>query len=81
MPRFLWVGLMLLACGCARSPQAPLAKGRACKSSDDCNRSADGSLARCGPLRLCVSGRCEVSPDGGTVGSRLVVCAGDGGAR
>jgi hypothetical protein len=77
MSRVAWVGLMLLTCSCARAPQAPSAKGRLCKSSDDCNRSADGSLARCGQLQLCVSGRCEISPDGGAVGSRLVVCAGD----
>jgi hypothetical protein len=71
-----WLVLLLggcLALGCAKAPDAPARKGAACRSNDDCNRS-NGAVVRCGGLRLCVAGRCEVEPDGGAAHSLPVAC-------
>jgi hypothetical protein len=76
----LLVASCLLAAGCARKPEAPVARGEVCRMQDDCNRFADGAVRRCGVLRLCVAGRCEAARDGGTRGSRVVACATDAGA-
>jgi hypothetical protein len=71
-----WMVLLLGCClvfGCARAPEAPARRGAACKSNDDCNRS-NGAPLRCGELRLCVAGRCEVEPDGGAAHSLPIAC-------
>jgi hypothetical protein len=60
-----------LALGCARELDAGEPEGRPCDSDAECNELPDGGTARCGRLRLCVTGRCEVDADGG---SHLVVC-------
>jgi hypothetical protein len=76
----LLVASVLLAAGCARKPDAPVARGEGCRTQDDCNQAADGGVRRCGVLRLCVAGRCEAARDGGTRGSRVVACTADASA-
>lgn len=66
--------LFLFACACARAPAALPAMGRTCASNHDCNQLSDGGTLRCGRLRLCVAGRCEISTDGGAARSWLVIC-------
>jgi hypothetical protein len=76
----LLLAAALLALGCARKPDAPVAHGEVCRSQDDCNREADGGVQRCGVLRLCVAGHCEAASDAGTHGSRVVACTADAGS-
>lgn len=66
----------LLAPACAPPPDAPAARGKVCRTQDDCNRDADGGVRRCGVLRVCVADRCEAALD---AGSRVVPCSQDAG--
>jgi hypothetical protein len=70
----------LFVAACARKPDAPGARGDACRTQDDCNRDADGGVRRCGVLRLCVAGHCEAALDAGAPGSRVVACKQDAGS-
>jgi hypothetical protein len=45
-----------LLAGCPRELEPPPAGGEPCAETSDCNPGAP----RCGELRLCVGGRCEV---------------------
>jgi hypothetical protein len=62
----------LLLFGCARDLKSADAPGEPCEADAECNRGADGAVASCGWLRLCIAGRCEARTDAG--GSHLVVC-------